>query len=114
MALSGLMGGIDPIAAFGSFLVAIGCACPGLLLALTISVWGRKTQDVLIFTYLIMTFWLFSRYLLGLAWARVVCLRSGFSYRRVGLARLHQPFPHRVGPVLEPLDSPACPGIWGS
>ena len=48
--------------------MAIGCAVLGCSLTVTLSVWGRKTQDVLIFTYLIMTFWLFSRYLLAWVW----------------------------------------------
>jgi ABC-type transport system involved in multi-copper enzyme maturation permease subunit len=42
-ALAGLLGGIDPIALFGSFLTAIACAVLGCSLALTLSVWGRKT-----------------------------------------------------------------------
>jgi C-terminal processing protease CtpA/Prc/ABC-type transport system involved in multi-copper enzyme maturation permease subunit len=65
MALSGLMGGIDPVALFGSLLVAVGCAVLSCSLALTLSVWGRKTQDVLTLTYLMIILWLFSRYLLG-------------------------------------------------
>jgi ABC-type transport system involved in multi-copper enzyme maturation permease subunit len=68
LALSGLLGGIDPNAVFGSFLVAIGCAVLGCSLALTLSVWGRKTRDVLMLTYLIMAFWLFARYLTSLVW----------------------------------------------
>jgi ABC-type transport system involved in multi-copper enzyme maturation permease subunit len=68
MALAGLLGGIDPTALFGSFLAALGCAVLGCSLALTLSVWGRKTQDVLMFTYLIIVFWLFSRYLSETIW----------------------------------------------
>jgi len=69
MALAGLLGGIDPTAVFGSFLAAVGCAVLGCSLALTLSVWGRKTQDVLMLTYLIIILWLFSRYLLGTIWS---------------------------------------------
>ncbi len=68
MALAGLMGGIDPNALFGSFLAAVGCAAVGCSLALTLSVWGRKTQDVLMLTYLIIILWLFARYLLETVW----------------------------------------------
>jgi ABC-type transport system involved in multi-copper enzyme maturation permease subunit len=57
-ALSGLLGGIDPDALFGSFLVAIGCAALGCSLAMTLSVWGRKTHEVLMMTYLILILWL--------------------------------------------------------
>ena len=68
LALSGLLGGIDPNAVFGSFVVAIGCAVLGSSLALTLSVWGRKTRDVLMLTYLIIIVWLFSRYMSSMAW----------------------------------------------
>ena len=64
MALSGLLGGIDPTALFGSFLAAIACAVLGCSLALTLSVWGRKTHEVLMITYLLIIFWLFSPFLL--------------------------------------------------
>jgi ABC-type transport system involved in multi-copper enzyme maturation permease subunit len=59
-ALGGLLGGIDPQALFGSFLTAIGCAALGCSLALTVSVWGRKTHEVLMITYLILILWLIS------------------------------------------------------
>jgi ABC-type transport system involved in multi-copper enzyme maturation permease subunit len=58
MALSGLMGGIDPLALGGSFLTAIGCALVGCSLAMTLSVWGRKTHEVLMMTYMILIVWL--------------------------------------------------------
>ncbi len=59
-ALSGLLGGIDPLAMGGSFLVVIGCAVLGCTLAMTLSVWGRKTHEVLMLTYLILILWLFN------------------------------------------------------
>jgi ABC-type transport system involved in multi-copper enzyme maturation permease subunit len=68
LALSGLLGGIDPNAVVGSFLAAIGCGVLGCSLALMLSVWGRKTRDVLMLTYLIMTPWLFSRYMSSVVW----------------------------------------------
>ena len=64
--LAGLLGGIDPIALFGSFLTAIGCALLGCSLALTLSVWGRKTHEVLMLTYLILILWLSSPLLMAL------------------------------------------------
>ena len=57
-ALTGLLGGIDPLAMVGSFLVAIGCAVLGCSLAMTLSVYGRKTHEVLIMTYMILFVWL--------------------------------------------------------
>lgn len=59
-ALTSLLGGIDPLALFGSFMTSIACAALGCSLALTLSVWGRKTHEVLMITYLILIFWLLS------------------------------------------------------
>jgi ABC-type transport system involved in multi-copper enzyme maturation permease subunit len=64
MALSGLLGGIDPNALFGSFLTAVGCAVLGCALAFLLSVWGRKTHEVLILTYLVVILWMSSPLLL--------------------------------------------------
>ncbi len=57
-ALGGLLGGIDPLALTGSVVTAIACAVLGCSLALTLSVWGRKSHEVLMLTYLILTLWL--------------------------------------------------------
>jgi ABC-type transport system involved in multi-copper enzyme maturation permease subunit len=58
VALSGLLGGIDPMALLGSFLVAIGCALVGCALAMTLSVWARKTHEVVMMTYILIVIWL--------------------------------------------------------
>jgi ABC-type transport system involved in multi-copper enzyme maturation permease subunit len=58
LALSSLLGGIDPLALGGSFLVAVGCTLVGCSLAMMLSVYGRKTHEVLILTYLLIIFWL--------------------------------------------------------
>ncbi len=58
VALAGLLGGIDPLALAGSFLVSIGCAVLGCSLAMTLSVWGRKTHEVLMLAYLIILIWI--------------------------------------------------------
>ena len=57
-ALTSLLGGIDPTALFGSFLTSIACAILGCSLAMALSVWGRKTHEVLMVTYLILIIWL--------------------------------------------------------
>ncbi len=67
LALSGLMGGIDPAALLGSFLVSIGCALVGCALAMTLSVYGRKTHEVLIMTYLVVIVWVMAPVLVNLA-----------------------------------------------
>ncbi len=59
-ALTSLLGGIDPLALFGSFITSIACAVLGCSLALTLSVWGKKTHEVLMITYLILILWLIS------------------------------------------------------
>lgn len=46
-----LLGGIDPEALFGAFLVTLGVAVFGCALALTLSVWGTKTHEVLLAVY---------------------------------------------------------------
>ena len=53
-----LLGGIDPLALVGSFLVAIGCAFVGCSLAMVLSVYGRKTHEVLIMTYILIVLWI--------------------------------------------------------
>jgi ABC-type transport system involved in multi-copper enzyme maturation permease subunit len=65
-ALAGLLGGIDPQALTGSFLTATACALLGCSLAATLSVWGRKTHEVLMLTYLVLIVWISSPLLLGL------------------------------------------------
>ena len=59
-ALTSLLGGIDPVALFGSFLTAVACAVLGCSLAMALSVWGRKTHEVLMVTYLLLIAWLCS------------------------------------------------------
>ena len=59
-ALTSLLGGIDPLALFGSFLTSVACAVLGCSLAMALSVWGRKTHEVLMVTYLLIIIWLSS------------------------------------------------------
>ena len=63
--LAGLLGGIDPMALVGSFLVAIGCALLGCSLAMALSVYGRKTHEVLMMTYMILIVWVMAPVLAG-------------------------------------------------
>jgi ABC-type transport system involved in multi-copper enzyme maturation permease subunit len=67
VALTSLLGGIDPLALFGAFLVAIGCAFVGCSLAMALSVYGRKTHEVLMLTYLILIAWIIAPVLLEIA-----------------------------------------------
>jgi ABC-type transport system involved in multi-copper enzyme maturation permease subunit len=58
MALATLLGGIDPLALTGAFIVTVGVAVLSCALALTLSVWGRKTHEVLTATYVALILWL--------------------------------------------------------
>jgi ABC-type transport system involved in multi-copper enzyme maturation permease subunit len=71
LALGTLLGGIDPVQLTGAFLVTLGVAVLGCALALTLSVWGTKTHEVLLATYAIVLVWL----LLAPIWAT---LRGAF------------------------------------
>jgi ABC-type transport system involved in multi-copper enzyme maturation permease subunit len=57
IALATLLGGIDPIALSGAFLVTIGVAVLSCTLAMTLSVWGKKMHEVLMTTYAVLTLW---------------------------------------------------------
>src|SRR6516225_841428 len=50
-ALMTLLGGVDPAMPTGAILVCLACAVFGCTLALALSVWGRKTHEVLLATY---------------------------------------------------------------
>src|SRR5262249_48077783 len=51
LALAPLFGGVDPALPTGAILVCLACAVFGCTLALTLSIWGRKTHEVLLATY---------------------------------------------------------------
>jgi ABC-type transport system involved in multi-copper enzyme maturation permease subunit len=57
LALSGLLGGIDLLAAVGSYLVTLGVGVLGCALALTFSVWARKPHQALLPTYALLAAW---------------------------------------------------------
>ncbi|MDB5350988.1 MAG: hypothetical protein JWN86_2235 [Planctomycetota bacterium] len=57
-ALATLFGGVDPVVLTGAILVCVACAVFGCTLALTLSVWGRKTHEVLLVTYAFGLAWL--------------------------------------------------------
>ena len=93
-ALGGLLGGIDPLALLGSFVTAIACAVLGCSLALTLSVWGRKTHEVLMITYLILILWVISSRTDAHRGVFVsVTSRSSSHYRldRLGMDRVLEP-----------------------
>ncbi|AMV39621.1 ABC transporter permease subunit [Planctomyces sp. SH-PL62] len=66
MMLASLLGGSDPVALVGSFAVMLGTAVLACTLAFAMSVWGRKTHEVLSATYLILILWIAGVPFLGL------------------------------------------------
>jgi len=81
-ALATLLGGVDPAMPTGAILVCLACAVFGCTLALTLSIWGKKTHEVLLSTYAFGILWLLSAPIwAGLAsmlpgWARPAWLPS--------------------------------------
>src|SRR5215813_2342348 len=68
-ALATLLGGVDPAMPTGAILVCLACAVFGCTLALMLSVWGRKTHEVLLATYAFGILWLLSAPIwAGLVW----------------------------------------------
>lgn len=65
MELLTLLGGIDPDALLGAFLVTIGVAVLGCCLALLFSIWMRRMHEALIATYVVWGFWLLGRPMLN-------------------------------------------------
>ncbi len=51
LAIATLFGGVDPVGLVGALLVVLSCAVFGCSLALALSVWGKKTHEVLMATY---------------------------------------------------------------
>jgi ABC-type transport system involved in multi-copper enzyme maturation permease subunit len=60
-----LFGGVDPDALIGAYLVSLGIAVFGCSLALALSVWGKRTHEVLLVTYMVWVLALLSQMLLG-------------------------------------------------
>jgi ABC-type transport system involved in multi-copper enzyme maturation permease subunit len=58
LALSALLGGVDPLALAGAFLITVGLAVLGCTLALTFSLWAEKPYEALLATYGVYGIWL--------------------------------------------------------
>jgi ABC-type transport system involved in multi-copper enzyme maturation permease subunit len=58
-----LLGGVDPNALLGAFLVTLGIGLLGCSLALVFSVWSGKTNDALLATYAVLGVWLLCPYM---------------------------------------------------
>jgi ABC-type transport system involved in multi-copper enzyme maturation permease subunit len=58
LALSGLLGGVEPVAVAGAYLATAGTALVGCALALLLSVWARKPHQALLGAYAVLGAWL--------------------------------------------------------
>ena len=106
LALATLFGGVDPVGLIGAILVCLACAVFGCTLALTLSVWGRKTHEVLLATYAFGILYLLSAPI----WAGLVgCCPGGPG--RPGCRRFLALLPYNpVFLVLAPLECRGPPG----
>jgi ABC-type transport system involved in multi-copper enzyme maturation permease subunit len=66
LAILTLLGGVDPDALFGAFLVTVGVAVLGSSLAFLFSLWARKTHEALLATYMVWGIWLLGRWYVSL------------------------------------------------
>ena len=58
LAICSLFGGLSPAGVIGAYLVTAGVAIVGCTLALTLSVWARKTHQALLGTYAFLGLWI--------------------------------------------------------
>ena len=61
LAILTLLGGVDPNALFGAFVVTVGIALLGCSLAMVFSLWARSTHEALLGTYAVWGLWLLGR-----------------------------------------------------
>lgn len=103
LSLATLLGGVDPTMPTGAVLVSLTCGVFGCTLSLTLSVWGRKTHEVLLATYAFGILWLLS----ALIWA-VVASKLPWWARPAWLPGYLALLPYNpIFLVLAPLDGPA-------
>ena len=90
-----LIGGIDPAALWGAFVVSIAVAVLGCSLALLFSLWVGKTHEALLATYAVFCLWLLARPMVEL-----VSSRTGWPLPSV--ARTVDPFFLVLAPYVWP------------
>lgn len=109
LALATLLGGVDPAMPAGAVLVCLACAVFGCTLALTLSVWGRRTHEVLLATYAFGIAWL----LAAPIWAGVVAVLPPWA-RPAWLPSFLALLPYNpIFLVLSPLGAAPGPGPIG-
>src|SRR5215470_10103030 len=105
LALATLFGGLDPALVTGAILVCLACAVFGCTLALTLSIWGKKTHEVLLSTYAFGILWLLSAPIwAGLVWMLPWWARPSWLPRSLALVPYNPVFL-----ALAPLAPPSGP-----
>ncbi len=61
LAIMTLLGGVDPLALVGAFVVSLGLAVLGCALGFGFSLWSKKTHEALLGTYTVYALWLLTR-----------------------------------------------------
>ncbi|MGE3821389.1 MAG: ABC transporter permease subunit [Isosphaeraceae bacterium] len=93
--LLSLLGGVDPDALVGAFLVTVGVALLGCSLAMAFSLWAGKTHEALLGTYAVWGLWLLGPYMIPtLSWA------TGFALPT--FPEVTDPFHLAFGPYTRP------------
>ena len=108
-ALASLLGGVDPLALVGLFLTSTACAILACSLAMTLSVWGGKTHEVLMMTYMILVLWISSPVFMTIAavfFSSMSALTSANGYW--AWIKCSNPYYLAFAPTLNPAQW-ACP-----
>jgi len=107
LALATHLGGIDPAISIGAILVCLACGVFGCTLALTLSVWGKKTHEVLLATYAFGILWLLSAPIwAGLVWILPLWARPSWFPGSFALVPYNPVFL-----TLSPLSAKGPPGL---
>lgn len=97
VSLCSLLGGIDPQALPRAYLVTVAVTILGCALALLLSIWARKTHEVLLAVYLIWVVWL-----LAMPMARMLNWMLGSFFDFTNLVRFADPFELAFATYLRP------------
>jgi ABC-type transport system involved in multi-copper enzyme maturation permease subunit len=101
MVLASLLGGVDPDALLGSFLVTLATAVFACTLALTFSVWGTQTHEVLFTVYFLLIGWVLAA---PLGFAVCMILRvQWMAYRFWNVIKFTNPYYLTLAPYTEPV-----------
>ena len=109
MAILTLLGGVDPDALVGAFLVSVGIAVLGSSLAFLLSLWARKTHEALLGTYAAWGIWL-----VGRPFVTLVNNAYGWSLAVPPGSPIRMSWPSLPTGIPAPSRSAITPGSWPS